>query len=72
LIEWRSAPSSAKFNFGVSMQTSQQPGFSVPAVTEPPPGLVLLDDAELRQVSGGSGPNGGWTEMGPNGGWTAD
>jgi bacteriocin-like protein len=31
---------------------------------------TLLDDSELAQVSGGMGPNGGWSiTMGPNGGW---
>lgn len=32
---------------------------------------VVLDDLELAQVSGGLGPNGGWSCLaaGPNGGW---
>jgi hypothetical protein len=31
---------------------------------------VVLDDAQLAQVSGGLGPNGGWAcLLGPNGGW---
>jgi lactobin A/cerein 7B family class IIb bacteriocin len=34
--------------------------------------VVVLDDQELAQVSGGLGPNGGWSCLvaaGPNGGW---
>ena len=31
---------------------------------------VVLDDAQLAQVGGGFGPNGGWAYLfGPNGGW---
>jgi lactobin A/cerein 7B family class IIb bacteriocin len=49
-------------------QTQNVPAFNDKAESS---AIVVLDDRELAQVSGGAGPNGGWSAVcvGPNGGW---
>jgi len=53
----------------VSSQTAEQTDDTTVQILSQP---IELTEAQLLQVTGGTGPNGGWTDAataGPNGGW---
>lgn len=52
-------------------QTQSQSSPMLELKADHPVELIVLEDVELAQVSGGRGPNGGWSSLceGPNGGW---